>query len=87
MSPLDRSWDAAFQFKPGQDTVAITKVSDIELTKAFLIEDRDLEYSIRVHLVPPLLDEPTVLAAWMIEKGCIQQVDALLASLSNETVE
>lgn len=87
VSPLDRSWDAAFEFKPGQDTVAITKVSDIELTKAFLIEDRDLEYSIRVHLVPPLLDEPTFLAAWMIEKGCIQQVDALLASLSNETVE
>lgn len=81
LSPLDRSWNAQLSFEAGQDTVAITRVSDIEATKSFIIKDQEREYSIRVHLIPKATTEPAVLAGWMIEKGCIQQADALLALL------
>lgn len=81
--PLDRSWNAQLLFEAGQDTVAITKVSDIEVTKAFIIKDQEREYSIRLHLIPETVTEPAVLAGWMIQKGCIQQADALLATLSS----
>lgn len=79
--PLDRSWNAQFRFEAGQDIVAVTKVSDIEVTKAFIVNDEEREYSIRLHLIPEAVTEPAVLAGWMIEKGCIQQADALLAVL------
>lgn len=79
--PLDRSWNAELQFEVGQDTVAVSKVSDIEVAKSFIIKDQEREYSIRLHLIPQATTEPAILAGWMIEKGCIQQADALLAVL------
>lgn len=80
--PLDRSWNAQLQFQVGQETVAITRVSDIEVAKPFIIKYDEREYSIRVHLIPKAITtEPSVLAGWMIEKGCIQQADALIAAL------
>lgn len=83
--PIDRSWNAQFRFEAGQSTVTVAKVSDIEATKAFIIKDAEREYSIRLHLIPDDVTEPAVLAGWMIEKGCIQQVDALLALLPRGT--
>lgn len=79
--PIDRSWNAQLRFEAGQSTVSIAKVSDIEVTKTFVIEDAEREYSIRLHLIPQDVTEPAVLAGWLIEKGCIQQADALLALL------
>jgi len=81
LAPIDRSWTARFRFAAGESTHAVAELSDIEGTKAFFIEDNEREYSIRVHLIPQTVSEPAVLAGWMIEKGCIQQADSLLASL------
>jgi hypothetical protein len=80
--PLDRSWNTQFLFEAGQNTVTVSELSDIEGTKAFIIEDNEREYSIRMHLIPEGVSEPAVIAGWIIEKGCIQQADALLAQLS-----
>jgi len=82
--PLDRSWNAQFRFAADQETIAITKVSDIDGTKSFLIKDDEREYSIRLQLIPDTVTEPAVVTGWMIEKGCIQQADALLAYLSRD---
>ncbi len=88
LSPLDRSWNTQFRFETGQDIVSITRVSDIDGTKAFIVKDDEREYSIRLHLIPAAVTEPAILAAWMIEKGCIQQADAMLALLpTDETSE
>lgn len=81
--PIDRSWTAKLLFEAGQNNLTVSELSDIEGSKAFIIEDREREYSIRLHLIPEEVSEPAVLAGWMIEKGCIQQADALLASLSD----
>ncbi|MCR9180236.1 MAG: hypothetical protein NXH71_08395 [Erythrobacteraceae bacterium] len=88
LSPLDRSWNTQFRFETGQDIVSITRVSDIDGTKTFIVKDDEREYSIRLHLIPAAVTEPAILAAWMIEKGCIQQADAMLALLpTDETSE
>jgi hypothetical protein len=34
--------------------------------------------------IPKGLDNKLVLTSWMLEKGCIQQADALLAQLRDE---
>lgn len=81
--PIDRSWNAQFLFEAGHSTVTVAELSDIEGSKAFIIEDNEREYSIRMHLIPRGVIKPAILAGWMIEKGCIQQADALLALLSN----
>lgn len=81
--PLDRSWNAQFTFEARQSTLAVAKVSEIEIAKAFIIKDDEREYSIRVHLIPEDVTEPAVLAGWMLQKGCIQQADALLAELQD----
>ena len=83
--PIDRSWNALFRFEAGQSTLTVAKVSEIEMTKAFIIKDDEREYSIRLHLIPEDVTEPAVLAGWMIQKGCIQQADALLAELQQGT--
>jgi hypothetical protein len=79
--PLDRSWNTLLAFEAGQDTLAISKVSDIETAKSFMVSDEEREYSVRLHIIPSEVTEPAILTGWMIEKGCIQQADALLASL------
>lgn len=84
LSPLDRSWNVQFRFAVDQDTIAVTKLSDIDVTKAFIVKDDEREYSLRLHLIPETVTEQAVVAAWMIEKGCIQQADALLADLSQD---
>jgi hypothetical protein len=85
--PLDRSWNAFFRFEAGQETLAISKVSDIEVTKSFMVLDKEREYSVRLHMIPKAVTEPAMLAGWMLEKGCIQQADALLASLPLDFAE
>lgn len=82
--PLDRSWKATFAFESGQDQLALAKVGDIDGSKAFIIQDQDREYGIRFHLIPASVKEPAILAGWMIEKGCIQQADALFAALGKD---
>lgn len=79
--PIDRSWDAVLHFDRHQDVLAIRDVGHIEVTKALIIRHDEFEYSIRLHLLPASVNELPVLAGWMIEKGCIQQADALLALL------
>jgi hypothetical protein len=85
--PLDRSWNALLRFDANQSTLSVSKVSDIDVSKAFIIRAQDLEYSIRIHLISAEVTEPAILAGWLIEKGCIQQADALLVAVRQSEFE
>ena len=50
----------------------------------YLIRQGEREYAISLVQIPKGLDSKLVLTSWMLEKGCIQQADALLAQLRDE---
>lgn len=76
--PIDRSWRADFQWGAGQDRLAVPPLAKFEGQTIFVIRIDEQEYAVSVNLVPADLDNDFVLASWMLEKGCIQQADALL---------
>jgi hypothetical protein len=36
------------------------------------------EFALSFHRIPQSIQDPVILSAWMLEKSCIQQADALL---------
>lgn len=82
--PLDRSWSAQFSWEPGQERQVMPPLAGFEGNRAYLIRQGEREYAINLALIPKSLDNNLVLSSWMLEKGCIQQADALLDLLRTE---
>lgn len=76
--PIDRSWRADFEWAAGQHSIPAPPLAKFQGQTAFVIRKGEQDYGITVDLVPADLDNDFVLASWMLEKGCIQQADALL---------
>lgn len=76
--PIDRSWRADFEWKAGSDMMAVPPLAKFDTQTIFLFRVNEQEFSVSVNIVPPDLDNDFILASWMLEKGCIQQADALL---------
>ncbi len=82
--PVDRSWRADFVWEQGQDRQTVPALSRFDSTKLFFIKYEEQEFAISLHIVPKDMDNGLVLASWMLEKGCLQQADALLLVLSRD---
>jgi len=76
--PLDRSWKADFTWASGQAWMRAPRVAELESARNFLVRQGRRELPIRLNVIANGVDEPIVVAAWMLEKGCMQQADALL---------
>ena len=82
--PADRSWRADFIWQAGQDRLTFPDLSKFEgLTTLLVIIDQQ-EFAISFSLLPSTLESEFVRASWMLEKGCIQQADALLRSMTSK---
>lgn len=79
--PVDRSWRAEFNWQAGQDRQAVPALSRFEGTSVFFIRQGEQEFAISLMTIPKGLDNDLMLASWLLEKGCLQQADALLAGL------
>lgn len=82
--PVDRSWRADFVWEQGQDRQPVPALSRYDRTRLFFIKYDDQEFAISLHQIPRDLDNDLMLVSWMLEKGCLQQADALLLSLQRE---
>lgn len=76
--PLDRSWKADFTWSNGQAWMRSPRLAELVSTRRFLVRQGRRELPIRMNVIASGADEPIVVAAWMLEKGCTQQADALL---------
>ena len=85
--PADRSWQADFSWKTGQDRQPVPDIADFDSNKAFIVRSAGEEYGISLLSVPQGIDNPMVLTSWLLEKGCIQQADALIAQLKQEVLQ
>ena len=77
--PVDRSWRADFTWRAGQRTMKVPPIARFDGTTSFIIRTDGEEALVTVERAPATLDTDLMLAAWMIEKGCTQQGDGLLA--------
>jgi hypothetical protein len=85
MFPSDRSWRADFTWKKGENAVQMPPLSRFEGVTTVLVNIDQQEFAITINIIPKDIDSTAVLTAWMLEKGCIQQADALLQILSAQT--
>jgi len=81
--PIDQSWRVDFEWAAGQHGIPAPPLAKFEGQTVFVIRMGEREYGITVHLVPTNLDG-SALASWMIEKGCMQQADALLRQMQRD---
>jgi hypothetical protein len=83
--PADRSWRADFVWEVGQDRLFFPDLSKFEGLTTLLVNIDQQEFAISFSLVPSTLDSEFVRASWMLEKGCVQQADALLRLITAQT--
>tara|TARA_A100001011_G_scaffold287626_1_gene298622 strand:- start:67 stop:756 length:690 start_codon:yes stop_codon:yes gene_type:complete len=84
MFPVDRSWRADLVWKVGQDRLIMPDLSKFEGVTTVLINFDQQEHAISFNVIPKNIKDEVVLTAWMLEKGCIQQANALLTELSKK---
>ncbi len=80
--PADRSWRADFVWQAGQDRMVFPDLSKFEGLTTLLVNIGQQEFALSFSVVPSTLESDVVRAAWMLERGCVQQADALLRSLA-----
>lgn len=81
VQPVDRSWRADFVWQDGQDQMRAPRLSKLDGVSLFVIRSGDQDNAIGINVIPKGDFDDLVLASWMLEKGCIQQADALLRRL------
>jgi hypothetical protein len=82
--PVDRSWRADFNWEVGVDRLPVPALSKFEGQNVFVIRMDKQEFGISMSTVPKGIDNELVLTSWMLEKGCIQQADALIRNLREQ---
>jgi hypothetical protein len=79
--PIDRSWRADFSWAPGQTQLKAPPLQKYDGTTTFIVRSDGQEIAVGVNVIPTDIGDDLVLAAWMLEKGCIPQADALLGRM------
>ena len=80
--PADRSWRADFVWAAGQDRMVLPDLAKFEGLTTLMVNIDQQEFAISFSVIPPTLESEFIRAAWMLEKGCVQQADALLRQLA-----
>jgi hypothetical protein len=81
VTPLDRSWKIATTWPSGADRIVVPRDLPIHGTSTYLIELDETQSAVMLHSIPGVVASDVMRAAWMIEKGCQAQAEALLTVL------
>jgi hypothetical protein len=76
--PTDRSWKAQTNWPSGIDTLKLTSDLGVHGDASYFIALNGSESAISISTVPSVLATNSMRAAWMIQKGCDRQAEALL---------
>jgi hypothetical protein len=77
--PGDHSWKAQVKWSVGQDHLPLTSGVPMHAGATYIVTYNNVESAITMTLVPAILANDSMRAAWMVEKGCETQAEALLA--------
>ena len=81
ISPLDKSWKIVTTWPGGADRLVIPTTLPIQGHTTYLIELDEIKSAITLNNIPAAVGSNAMRAAFMIEKGCQAQAEALLALL------
>ena len=78
--PSDRSYKADFVWPRGAARLPASKLEFKNEFNFFTIQQADQEFALQLMKIPKAIAEGNrvILIAWLLEKGCTQQADALL---------
>jgi hypothetical protein len=78
MMPADRSWRAQTQWPTGSPTLQAPSNFPIKDGRTYLADFGGKPVAVTLTQIPPKVTSPRMQAAWMLEKGCVAQAEALL---------
>jgi hypothetical protein len=76
--PADRSWKAEATWPAGVDRLAVATPVVVHGDAAYFVAYNGTEQAITIDTIPAALPNDKMRAAWMAEKGCEAQAEALL---------
>jgi hypothetical protein len=75
--PVDRSWKSQAPWPAGLDRLTVTTHVPVHGGAAYLVNYAGTEYALAVSTVPSSLANNSMRVAWMVQKGCEAQAEAL----------
>ncbi len=81
MMPADRSWRAQTQWPAGSPTLQAPSNFPIKDGRTYLADFGGKPAAVTLTQIPPKVVNPRMQAAWMLEKGCVAQAEALLRTI------
>ncbi len=76
--PVDRSWKSKADWPVGLDRLKVTTDVPVHGGAAYVVNYAGTEYALAMNTVPSSLANDEMRAAWMLQKGCEAQAEALL---------
>jgi len=81
MMPADRSWRAQTLWPTGSPTLQAPSNFPIKDGRTYLADFGGKPVAVTLTQIPPKVASPRMQAAWMLEKGCVAQAEALLKTV------
>jgi hypothetical protein len=78
--PVDRSWRAQAAWPQGDDRLAVKDDMGVHGGASYFVVLNGNESAVTVNTIPAALSTDQMRAAWMIQKGCTAQAEALIRS-------
>jgi hypothetical protein len=76
--PDDRSWRAQANWPAGSDHLPASADAPVHGGATYVVSVDGAESAVTVNTLPAVLTNDSMRAAWMAEKGCEAQAEALL---------
>jgi hypothetical protein len=76
--PADRSWKLELSWPAGNDSLRVTSDVAIHGGATYFVSLGGTETAVRITSVPAVLETDAMRAAWMAERGCAEQAEAVL---------
>lgn len=81
MMPSDRSWRAQTQWPAGSAVLEVPSSFPVKDGRTYLADFGGKPVAVTLTQIPPKVTNPKMQAAWMLEKGCVAQAEALLKTV------
>jgi hypothetical protein len=82
--PSDHSWKSQAAWPAGVDRLKVTTDVPVHGGASYVVKFNGSDYSLAMTDVPASLSNDSMRAAWMLQKGCEAQAEALLRPRANE---
>jgi hypothetical protein len=82
--PADRSYQVDTLWPAKEMNFKSDKIQFLNAQQYLTVTIEDEDFNIQISEIPKEIPEGLLLTGWMIEKGCVQQADALIKQLQDD---